>query len=53
MQFQSSGEVPENSSIDVNDTLTWKFEHRWSEGSNILGMIVASLVFGKLARMFY
>ena len=38
--------------MDLNDTLTWDFEQKWSEGSNILGMIVASLVFG-IAFQFY
>jgi hypothetical protein len=28
--------------------LTWDFEQKWSEGSNILGMIVGSIVFGIL-----
>ncbi len=34
--------------MDINDTLTWDFEQKWSEGSNILGMIVGSIVFGTL-----
>ncbi len=34
--------------MDINDTLTWDFEQKWSEGSNILGMIVGSIVFGTI-----
>jgi hypothetical protein len=38
------GPTPENSTIREDDKNTWKFEEKWSSGSNILGLIVASLV---------
>ena len=38
------GPTAENATIQEYDKNTWKFEERWSSGSNILGLIVASLV---------
>ena len=38
------GTTPVNSTIQEEDKDTWKFEENWSRGSNILGLIVASLV---------
>ena len=38
------GPTSENATIREDDKTTWKFEEKWSSGSNILGLIVASLV---------
>ena len=38
------GPTAENATIREDDKTTWKFEEKWSSGSNILGLIVAALV---------
>jgi malate synthase len=34
----------DTATIREDDKTTWKFEEKWSSGSNILGLIVAALV---------